>query len=78
MLSNIDEVKEYSGTIRDLNTIKKYLDKEKPDVLIQGNDLKLSNEVKKYLKDNKISLVLVPYSKKISTTIIRRRMYGNS
>lgn len=56
-----------------------YLDEIKPNVMIQGDDWPRTGdrtEVIHYLKEHDIKLVLIPYTKDISSSEIKRRVSG--
>ena len=56
------------------------LDLIKPNIMVQGSDWEESSDrttIKKYLNDNNIELVHFPYTKNLSTTEIKDRMYKN-
>jgi len=70
----VDEVIEYYSGVNQASILAKV----KPDTMIQGDDWPLQadrTKVMQYLKDHGIKLVLVPYTKEISDTEIKRRIW---
>jgi glycerol-3-phosphate cytidylyltransferase len=76
-ITYIDKTAIYKGSSRDLLNLKKLLKEFKPDVMIQGSDwIKSDNkeEIVDYFKKNNIDLILVPYTKEISSSKIKERI----
>jgi glycerol-3-phosphate cytidylyltransferase len=77
LLLKVDKCISYSGSTKNIKDLSKIINKIKPDLIVQGSDWNPSKEMKKYLKEKNIKLVLVPYTKNISTTSIKKRVNEN-
>ena len=75
MIPYVDQVITYSGSTKKLTDLKKILNKVKPDIILQGDDWNPNEEILEYLEKEKIKLILIPYTKEISSTIIKKRMH---
>jgi len=77
MLPFVNKCVSYKGSTQNIKTLTTIIKKVKPDLILQGNDWKPDKKIKTLLKNNNIKLILMPYTKSISTSIIKQRANGS-
>ncbi len=78
LIPYIDKVIIYDGTNKSLSDLSRILKKVNPDVILQGDDWPPNSadgtRIVNYFKKKNIDIVLVPYTKEISTSEMKKRI----